>query len=264
LATRDGRYKHHPAALNLHQVTMIEPLSRWNVFLVNLPERKDRLRAAEKELARVGWNIGPLGITLFSATKFVERGGFPSPSIRGAFHSHSECLKAGLRQRDRDVVLLEDDIAFANCLPALMPSLCSRLEEISWDFCYLGHEQTGNIERASSQTEHVNLVPYAGSIIGLHFCVVNRRILSRLIEHLDRIAVGREGDDDYGPMPIDGAFNTFRRLNSDVCTFVANPKLGWQRPSRSDITPRFFDQLEFLRPAVNVLRSAKNMADRWR
>jgi glycosyl transferase family 25 len=242
---------------------MNAPLPYWNVYLVNLPERKDRLRAAEKELARVGWHVGPRGVTLFSATKFTERGGFPSPSVRGAFHSHSECLKAGLQQRDRDVVLLEDDIAFASCLRTLMPSIYSELGKISWDFCYLGHEHTGNIERAGPRTEHMHLSSYAGPIIGLHFCIVSRRILPRLIDHLDRVALGREGDDDYGPMPVDGAFNTFRRLNSDVCTFIADPKLGWQRPSRSDITPKFFDRLEFLRPAVTALRNIKDMANRW-
>jgi glycosyl transferase family 25 len=236
----------------------------WNVYLVNLPERKDRLRLAERELERVGWHIGARGVTLFSATKFSERRGFPSSSIRGAFHSHSECLRAGLRQGDRDVVLLEDDIAFASCLPKLMPSLRAELAKTAWDFCYLGHEHTGEIERASSRTQHVNLVPYASPIIGLHFCIVSHRILPRLIDHLDRVALGREGDDDYGPMPIDGAFNTFRRLNSDLSTFIADPKLGWQRPSRSDITPKFFDRLEFLRPAVTALRNIKDTANRWR
>src|SRR5260370_23655717 len=159
------------------QVTMNEPPPDWNIYLVNLPERKDRLRAAKKERARVGSHSGPRGVTLFSATKFLERGGFPSPSVRGAFHSHSECLRAGLLQKDRDVVLLEDDIAFARCLPALMPSLLSELETICWDFCYLGHEHTGDIRRASSQTEHINLIPYYCPIVGLHFCIASHPIL---------------------------------------------------------------------------------------
>ena len=243
---------------------MPESLLDLNVYLINLPERKDRLSLAERELAQLGWQIGSGGVTLFSATRFAEQGGFPSSSIRGAFHSHSECLKAGLREGTGDVLLLEDDIAFASCLPRLMPSLCSELANKIWDFCYLGHEDTGGIERANNHTQLVQLLPFTGSIIGLHFCVVNRRILPRLIEHLDRVACGRPGDDDYGPMPIDGAFNTFRRLNTDLCTIIANPKLGWQRPSRSDITPRFFDGLEFLQPTIAALRNIKNTMRRWR
>jgi hypothetical protein len=242
---------------------MTDFLRKWNIYLINLPERKDRLRAAEKEMSRIGWHIGPSGVSLFSATRFSEPAGFPSPSVRGAFHSHSECLKAGLGQH-RDVLLLEDDITFAGCFRKLLPAVDEELEKLSWDFCYLGHENTGNYERASSRTKHISLVPYAGHIIGLHFCLVNRRILPRLVDHLDRIANGRRGDDDYGPMPVDGALNTFRRLNPDVSTLIADPKLGWQRPSRSDITPGILDQLGYLRPLVSGLRVVKEKAIRWR
>ena len=43
-------------------------------------------------------------------------------------------------------------------------------------------------------------------------------------------------------MPIDGAFNIFRRINHDVQTLIAQPKISWQLSSRSDITPRSFDK----------------------
>jgi glycosyl transferase, family 25 len=242
---------------------MTDLLRKWNIYLINLPERTDRLRAAEQELSRIGWHIGPTGVSLFSATRFSEPAGFPSASVRGAFHSHSECLRAGLRD-SRDVVLLEDDITFANCFRELLPALTAELESLSWDFCYLGHEHTGNFERASSRTTQVNLVPYSGEIIGLHFCMINHRILPRLVNHLDRIATGRPGDDDYGPMPVDGALNTFRRINVDVRTLIADPKLGWQRPSRSDITPKFFDRFKLLRPMLDLARSIRNSTYRIR
>jgi glycosyl transferase, family 25 len=242
---------------------MTDFLRKWNIYLINLPERADRLRAAEKELSRIEWHIGPAGVSLFSAAKFADAAGFPSSGVRGAFHSHSECLRAGLRE-SRDVMLLEDDITFAGCFQKILPAIAMELEKLSWDFCYLGHENTGNFERASSRTKHISLVPYVGHIIGLHFCLVNRRILPRLVDHLDRVANGRRDDYDYRPMPVDGALNTFRRLNPDVSTFVADPKLGWQRPSRSDISPGMLDQSGYLSRLVNALRLAKEKAIRWR
>jgi GR25 family glycosyltransferase involved in LPS biosynthesis len=241
---------------SLFQNAMTNFLQNRNAYLINLPDRRDRLRAAEKELSRIGWPIGSGGVSLFSATRFSDAAGFSSPSVRGAFHSHSECLKAGLRQ-SRDVVLLEDDVTFASCFREILPALASELESLSWDFCYLGHEHTGNVERASSRTKHVSLIPYAGEIIGLHFCMVNHRILPRLVNHLDRVAIGSPGDNDYGPMPVDGALNTFRRTNADVCTLIADPKLGWQRPSRSDITPKLFDRFKLLRPMIALARRVK-------
>jgi hypothetical protein len=228
-----------------------------NIYLINLPERKDRLMAANKELTRLGWSLHGRPVTLYAATRFAERGPFPSASIRGAFHSHFECLRTGLMQQSGHVLLLEDDIAFAGCVPKLLPSVFTELAGRSWDFCYLGHEDTGSIARADSRTQGISFAQYDGPIIGLHFCIVNRRVLPRLIRHLEHIASGIPGDDDYGPMPVDGAFNTFRRLNPHLRTLIANPKLGWQRPSRSDITPGYLDQFEYLRPVISVFRRMK-------
>lgn len=236
----------------------------WKAFLINLPDRRDRLRVAQDELAKIGWHIGSTGVNLFPARRFTERSGFPSPSIRGAFWSHYGCLMSALSQRTGSVLLLEDDISFARSFPKLLPSLRSQLETAAWDLCYFGHEDTGRISRANESTEAVRLIPYGGAIIGLHFCLVRCRILPRLLGHLDRVASGSEGDPEYGPMPIDGAFNTFRRLNPDVTTLIANPKVGWQRPSRSDITPRLIDQITFLRPTVALLRKLKDGVDSWR
>ena len=64
-------------------------------------------------------------------------------------------------------------------------------------------------------------------------------------------------------MPIDGAFNIFRLKNDDVRTFIASPKIGWQRSSRSDNHPKAFDSLKLLRPVLAVLRDLKSTAMRW-
>jgi glycosyl transferase, family 25 len=236
--------------------------SDWCGFLVNLPERKDRLEAAKKELARVGWSLGPAGVTLYAAKRFSDSAGFPSPSARGCFISHSECLKEALRLGKTSVLMLEDDIAFASSLPNLLDSVVTQLNEVDWDFCYFGHEQTDSIKRAGPQTDKVTLVPFQGHLLTTHFYLLNARILSKLVMHLERLANGRPGDPIYGPMPIDGAFNTFRLLNPDVVTLVVDPKLGWQRSSRSDINPGRLDRLHILRPLMTALRNLKNASNR--
>ena len=48
------------------------------------------------------------------------------------------------------------------------------------------------------------------------------------------------GHPDGGPMHIDGAYSTFRVQNPDVVTLIASPNLGWQRSSRSDVTPNWW------------------------
>lgn len=236
----------------------------WKGYLINLPERTDRLAVAKKELARVGWVLGPDQVTLFPAKRFADRGMFPSAGARGAFFSHVACLRNGLIDGQHHVLLLEDDICFAPSLPRLAPAIGEMLEKIDWDFCYFGHEATGVIPRANSQSKHVKLSPYHGDIIGLHFCLVNARVLQRLLEHVDLVASGTEGDQIFGPMPIDGALNIFRRINPGVKTVIASPKLGWQRPSRSDITGRSFDKWSSMRPIFSALRFLKYTANRWK
>jgi hypothetical protein len=234
-------------------------------FLINLPERKDRLRTATKELARIGWSVGSNGVEIYVARKFSDRARFPSsPGVRGCFHSHWECIRRAYAQGKNSVLLIEDDIGLSPSIPGLTPGIISQLESKTWDFFYLGHEYTGDIECANARTSEVKLLPVKTEIRTTQFYAVHGRIFSRLLEHLDRVASGTEGDQEFGPMPIDGAFNIFRRINPDVRGFMAVPKLGWQRPSRSDITPKPFDQFVYLRPFIRALRNIKYATSRWR
>jgi len=232
-------------------------------YLVNLPERKDRLRSASRELARISWALGPGGVRVYPAQKFDDRGRFPNPGCRGTFFSHLACLQDALDKGPSNVLLLEDDISFSSSLPRLTSSILRQLEMIRWDFCYLGHEQTGNIAHANARTAEVRLVPYQGDILQAHFVLMSGQILSRLVSHLERVATGREGDQQYGPMPVDGAYNIFRR-SPDIKTLIADPKMGWQRPSRSDITPRRFDKWGPARSLMSAIRHVRYIASGWR
>jgi GR25 family glycosyltransferase involved in LPS biosynthesis len=234
-------------------------------YLINLPERKDRLRLAQRVLARANCVAGG-GLQIYAAKKFIDRAGFPDPGARGCFNSHAECLRLAQREGGRHVLLLEDDIALSSSLSRLAPSILSQLRSERWDLVYFGHERTGEIENANYRTVDVRLAPIKSEaeMRTTHFYGVNNRILSRLIAHLDRVAAGSEGDQEFGPMPIDGALNIFRRKNRDIKTLIANPKLGWQRPSRSDITPRSFDNLRAFHSFTERLRELKYVVNRWR
>lgn len=234
-------------------------------YLINLPQRVDRLKSAKKQLARVGWNIGPNGVQIFPARSFAERAGFPNAGARGCFHSHLDCLRRSHSENRRNVLMLEDDIALSSLLYRQTSLILSQLADLQWDFVYFGHEATGDILRANSSTiEAPSFQPWIAEIHTTHCYGISNRILPRLIAHLEHVATGTEGDHEYGPMPLDGAYNIFRRHNPDVRCIVAVPKLGWQRPSRSDIMPKAFDNLRSLRPVTNVLRELKQIVQQWR
>jgi len=235
-------------------------------FLINLPERVDRLRSMKKEMARVGWEMGPEGIQLFPARRFADRANFPNSAIRGCFHSHLECLQQAHKQGCRSVLILEDDLTFAPSLPRLTRSILSQLESTKWDLVYFSHENTGDdsIATWSTREQDIKLDDWTTRhILTGYFYGVHSRLFPRLIEHLNRIKNSAEGDPVMGPMTYDGALNVFRASNGDVKTLIARPKLGQQRPSRSDITPRSFDKVRFLRPLTTALRDLKHLAQSW-
>ena len=202
-------------------------------LVINLAERIDRRRSVEREFQKIAWT----DYKFFPAIRFDDAAGFGLPSWRGCFTSHLECLRLAQQQHLENVLIFEDDIALIPSILRLTPLIIATIRKLDWDFLYFGHEMTGNIARATRRTDEVVFERYTGEIMTAHFYAINGRIIPRLIAHFERNARTIPGDQEYGPMLPDGAYNTFRRYNKDVITYLANPKLGWQRPSRSDITP---------------------------
>src|SRR5262245_9539674 len=130
-------------------------------YVINLPERTDRLRAVMSEFKRAGWDAGENGVQVFAVRRSAVTGSFPGIGERGAFFSHLGCLHDARQRTDasghRNLMLLEDDVAFASSLPQLTSSILRQLADQPWDFCYLGHEQTGEIPRADARTTAVRL-----------------------------------------------------------------------------------------------------------
>lgn len=238
-------------------------------YVINLSERKDRLDRVRRELAAIGSWIcdvdGDGGVQVFPAFKYSDRAGFPSAGVRGCFLSHLKCLRLAHAKNCQSVLILEDDIAFSSALPRLTSALAEQLKSLDWDILFFGHFGTGDIPdaKATISPNEISFVHWAGEIQGMHFYAVHSRIFPQLFADLERHIHGIEGDQEYGPMPIDGAFNIFRRNNPGIRTLVARPKLGWQASSRSDITPRLIDRVPFLQPFLRPVRKLKAAVARW-
>lgn len=232
------------------------------VYVINLLDRTDRLRSVRREFARAHWDFGSHQVHVFPAHRFKDRGSFPSAAIRGCFQSHMDCLSEAQRLGSERVLILEDDIGLSSLMSKVTPQVLTTVNSKSWDFLYLGHDDTGEIPLLTSARNGLRFLPYTGAVRGAHFYAVQRRVLDRLVEHLNIAMNGVEGDQEFGPMPVDGAFNIFRWKNPDVQTLISAPKLGWQRASRSDISPRKFDRFRFLRPVIAAIRNLKSVAMR--
>ena len=227
-------------------------------LVINLAERGDRRIFVEREFQKVGWKE----YKFFPALRFDDAAGFQLPSWRGCFTSHLECLRLAQKQQLENILILEDDLTLSSSIQRLTPEIIAAVRKLDWDFLYFGHEATGNIRRATQRTNSVAFEPCTSEIRTAHFYAVNGRIIPALIAHFERNASTIPGDQHFGPMLPDGAYNTFRRYNRNVTTYIANPKLGWQRPSRSDITPHRFDGITALRPFISFVRDIKQLLTR--
>lgn len=218
-----------------------------STFVINLKERKDRRKEVVHELDQIGMQLAPGQVEFFSATRISEAAGFPSPSVRGCFLSHLGVLMEARKRKLSSVLVLEDDVAFSSLINQHLATLRLALSG-KWDLAYLGH-----VEKVSSEPP-LSLIPFPGPLVTAHFYAVNGAILDRLIEYLQQVLNRPPGHPLGGPMHVDGALTMFRQANPDVVTLIAQPNLGWQRSSRSDIHSNWYQSAPILGEVYDAAR----------
>jgi hypothetical protein len=226
------------------------------VYAINLPERKDRRQFIVKELEEAGMPLTPHKVEIFPAIRPDEAGGFPSIGARGCFSSHLAILKQAKQDGLSNILIVEDDLEISAKFTTDQAVIVEQLCQQDWDFVYFGHFQ--EVEQKSP----VALVPFSEEIRTTHFYAVNGRIFDRLLRFMEELQQRPPGHPDGGPMQIDGAYSTFRAQNPDVITLIASPSLGWQRSSRSDISPNWFDRVPGLRQLAGAARTSKTRLKR--
>lgn len=226
-------------------------------YIINLPERQDRLREINRELSRIEKSPSSQKVKVFSAVKPSEQGEFPSIGARGCFLSHLSILREARDQNLKKVLIMEDDLSFSKGLIVNQSLITQELEKLDWDFIYFGHTQP----IASNNTNFFQ--EFSESVAFTHFLAINGKILKPLIHFLEQILERPGGHPDGGPMHVDGAYSTFRAQNPTVITLLASPSLGFQRSSPSNIAGyKWFDRLPLLSQVLSTARIVKNYCRR--
>jgi hypothetical protein len=218
-------------------------------YIVNLLERTDRRRQMEAMLRRIGLDALPGWLTFFPAVRPESPGGFPSCGARGCFLSHLEILRQAQAQKLENVLIMEDDLEIDVRFKTHMNAFAKTLGSMDWTLVYFGH-----LLELASQTSDVVLQPTNLPIQLTHFYAVNGPHIATLVRFLEAILERPPGHPDGGPMHVDGAYITFRQRHPELLTLVANPSVGWQRSSRSDVTSRWFDKAPVLREIAGLAR----------
>lgn len=229
------------------------------VYILNLPERSDRRAEMAGELARIGTSFDDPRITLFPAIRPADKAGFSDIGAHGCFLSHLAILRDACEAGHDRILILEDDCDFSAGIEVLLPPALDRLDTQRIDLFYGGYAlPDGPV--ADQAAGPLLIVDPAIPIRTTHFIGFGRAAIEPLVAYLEAILARPPGSPDGGPMHVDGAYNWYRRSRPDLATGLAQPRLGHQRPSRSDIAPP--GPLDRLPGPLR--RLARNARRRWR
>jgi glycosyl transferase, family 25 len=224
------------------------------MLVLNLPSRADRRREMKHELDLAGWPFTPGKVELFTAIRPSEPAGFPSIGVRGCFLSHLEMLKKARESGWSRLLVMEDDLTISRKLGAHEDQIVEFLQKNPWDFVFFGHR----LELSPTGSDSIAFERFDDTIVTAHFYAIQERIFERVIQFMEVLQLRPPGHPEGGPMYPDGAYSWFRTHNPDVVTWVANPNLGWQRSSRSDLhSNEWYDHTPVFRQLLAVARKVK-------
>jgi glycosyl transferase, family 25 len=223
-------------------------------YIINLPDRTDRLRLVSKSFDSIGIKIPNQKLRIYSAVRPTDKGDFYSLGARGAFNSHREVLKLAVADGLQNVLVFEDDVAFNTVPEDKVLNIINALPALDWDVVYFGY---GKVELSPSDLGSPLLV-WPQPTLGGHFYAVNGRFMGPMIQYMNECEARPINHPDGGPMSRDGAFNHIRLIKPEIQVWIAIPNLASQASSRSDLSPRFFDNILWLRPIISSVRQFKS------
>ena len=206
------------------------------IRIVNLAHRRDRRAEMAGELRRVGL-AGDPRVAFFDAIRPDDPGDFTSIGARGVYLSQRAILDEAAAAGE-SVLILEDDCDFAPHAEQYDPPR-------DWAIFYGGYQPSDPADLANSD------------IIGAHmmgFSADGARLVSAYLRDLTYTGIHP---------PIDGVYVWFRRAHPEIPTRFAEPPLGHQRSSRTDIADlAFFDRWPGLRTAAGLARRVRRAVTR--
>lgn len=225
-------------------------------YIINLPYRNDRREEVTHQLKTIGISLNNEKIKLFEAIRPEDAGEFDSIGTKGAFLSHLGVLNDAKENGYNRILILEDDVNFSKNFTVQIRQTLDFLKNNTWNMFYGGH----HLNFDNHENNLIEVLPL-DQIVTAHFIAIQGKAIETLTHELTLMLNRRNGDVKGGPMHVDGAYSTVRKSYPELTTYVANPALGYQRASRTDIHQnRWFDKVPVIKQVVSLLRKFKNIA----
>ncbi len=148
-------------------------------YIINLEDRSDRRRQAEREFARIGVSIPSEKVRFYTATRPADKGTFPDVGTRGNYTSHRAILDLAIKDNLRNVLVFEDDISFRSVGDAVIEKITEQFAKENWDVVYFGYLQPSDDGLVGP------LVNCPGDILGAHFYAVNGRFIGKMLDYIN-------------------------------------------------------------------------------
>jgi GR25 family glycosyltransferase involved in LPS biosynthesis len=173
--------------------------------VINISERTERWNQVKEVFSKVT----TLQIGKFDAVK-------DNPGWRGLISSHRNAIFEAKMNKEKMMILLEDDIILSEDFDSRFPKILRWLEDNeNWDIFYGGHT-FAEFENIISK----ELAIVKGKFLTAHFIIINSKVYDRILAS-----------------DINNPIDLFYRQNG-FNTITTTPMLAWQRPSYSDIEKR--------------------------
>lgn len=207
------------------------------IYVINLASRADRRADMAGELARLGTGFADPRVRLFEAIRPTDAGPFRSIGARGCFLSQLGVLRDAQRDGCQRILLFEDDVDFVPGIEQMLPRVLDALDARGFGMFYGGYEFPDDAGHAWLPSGPLAAVMPTRAVRLAHFVGFDRSAIELLVPYLELMIARSAGSANGGPMDVDGAYCWFRAAHPDLMTWLAQPQLGLQRPSRTDISP---------------------------
>ena len=146
---------------------------------------------------------------------------------------------------------MEDDLDFESYFQSAIAKVTVGLYSVEWDMFYGG----ALVKHTVPFSDCLARIEPAEPVQLDHFVAFNGSTIRLARDYLRAQLRRPTGDPRGGPMVVDGSYRWLRREHG-LKTFIAEPQLGYQRSTRSDLSPKWFDRV----PGVGALAEAMRRA----
>ena len=227
------------------------------IYIINLPSRKDRYGEMVIQLGRVGLGINSSKVQFFPAIRPNDAGGFRSIGARGCFLSHLGVIDDACSRGLKSIAIFEDDLDFACRFEILASRVFAALSEKEWSVFYGGYRLSDVLVDTGEAC--IELPPEC-NVVTAHFVAFRGDAIAATQSYLKILLTRPPGDPRGGPMDVDGAYSWFRKAHPEMQTWLAVPELGYQRSSESSITASIgYRRLPLVKQGLAILRRVKRL-----